>query len=71
MMAGTSLNTNKGVKISDKGPLRKIEYIEKHGNTLFEGDYAILECGHSQYGYGAFKMRCTSCKKEKAPNKEA
>lgn len=64
MMTGTSLNTNKGKKISEKGPLRKVVCVINPSDSIFSGDYAELECGHTQYGFGQYRMRCVTCKKE-------
>ena len=62
MQTGSSLNTNKGKKISEKGPLRKIICVINHSDNMFVPDWVKLECGHEASAWGHYRARCTKCR---------
>ena len=53
-----------GTPISEKkrkAPLRKIMWIVRGRQNMFDSDLVHLECGHQVYAYGAARARCTKC----------
>lgn len=48
-----------------KAPLRKIVHVIRARESLFDGDFVELECGHQVTAYGDHRARCVECGKGK------
>ena len=59
-----------GATISEekrKAPLRKIVHVIRYRQTMFDGDFVELECGHKTTAYGDLRARCVQCLKDSTP----
>jgi len=61
MQTGSTIGGMKGKK--HKGPLRKVVERTYYGNSMFDYDSGVLECGHtnSRITMGAIRARCRQC----------
>ncbi|HKP12519.1 MAG TPA: hypothetical protein VJZ91_10430 [Blastocatellia bacterium] len=45
-------------------PLRKIAYVIRAAESMFEQDRVMLECGHETNSNGQYRARCPRCARE-------
>jgi len=64
MRRGGSIGGCKGMIFKDK-PLRKIEYVIRYAESIFDRDYVMLECGHTTRAAGKYRARCAKCRDDK------
>lgn len=60
--SGDRIGGTKGMKLSDKGPLRKISYTITYAASMFDKAWVKFECGHEGYASGRIRGRCIECK---------
>ena len=61
MRTGGSIGGRSG---PHKGPLRLIVRVIRHGRSLFDTDWVLMECGHEGPSYGGKRARCARCGKQ-------
>lgn len=61
MNRGTGLATGNKRSIKDKAPLKKIMYMIRPRDGLFDQDRVMLECGHDVKSNGQYRARCWKC----------
>lgn len=59
---GTSIGGNPAkCRLTNRYPLRKIVYVTRMSEGLFDHDTALLECGHKGPAHGYYRARCREC----------
>lgn len=61
---GHSIGGTNGMTFKDM-PLRKILYVIRRSESMFEPDWVYLECGHTAHAWGMKRARCKKCRDNK------
>lgn len=63
MKTGRGIGGYKKSSPKHGAPLRKIAYVIRPANGLFDQARVMLECGHETNSNGQFQARCEDCKR--------
>ncbi len=66
---GGSIGSTKGLVFKDK-PLRKIKYVIRYAESMFDRDFVMLECGHVVHAAGKIRARCDKCRDGKPQDED-